>query len=313
MSALLPKTDNRKSDRLIMCIPVKSRIFADGLYSEVYESLTKNISETGMSIEITGLNKDAVYSLSSRKNKIDLLITLPELDIDIKAMAEIAWVGKREALHSKTEAGVKFTEFAFGGKDKLEAYLYKMRFGSIKKEMESFLNVNISSELISCNRWETIIKLGIEDLKGLIPERGKAFFVERAIVAKVDKLVKIFAKVPITNEMCEGHMPKFPVLPLGIAGWLLSQGGEILVSYIENKGNGGDSIKKLPVVCKTGPVSSRHKGYFFPGDTLLIVAVLKKQRLGISEVDTEAWLDIKKVIDVPSMMYVISQDEKLWR
>jgi 3-hydroxymyristoyl/3-hydroxydecanoyl-(acyl carrier protein) dehydratase len=178
--------------------------------------------------------------------------------------------------------------------------------------MEEFLNVKVCEELLGSDRSEIIGKLEKEDMEKIIPERGRAFFVDRSVIARVDGLIRIFAVVPITFQMCEGHMPAFPLLPLGIAGWVLSQSGEILVSYLENR-SCGDFLKRLSLVCKTGPVEARQKGFLVPGNVLLIIGTLKRRCLGVSEVDTEGWVGDKKSVIMSRVLYTAVTDERLWK
>lgn len=316
MDTIFYGREKRRSVRLVESMPVKSAVIADriesGLFPDVYEAVGRNIGETGMFMEIDKINKDALARLNSGKSRMDLVINLPGWNKDINATAEVVWVRDGRASQRKVEVGVKFIRMAEDEKNSLASYISEMRGYGLKEEIRAFLEVDVSSDLFNGDRLEVLKELEAEDLEKLIPERGRAFFIKRAVILMVNEQVKIFATVPITMQMCEGHMPGFSLLPLGIAGWILSQCGEILISFLENENRDSRSLRRLPMVCKTGPVKSKYKGFLTPGDTLLITGLLKRRCLGISEVDTDAWLDAKKIIEVPGMIYVISLNEQLW-
>jgi 3-hydroxymyristoyl/3-hydroxydecanoyl-(acyl carrier protein) dehydratase len=276
-------------------------------------AVARNIGEGGMYIETYSIKKEILRMLCSGKCKISIEMDLPGQGRGVKILSEVMWMKDEDALERKTGLGVKFDEAVDREREGLALFISEFKKNKARRDMESFLNVVIPEELLPSDRSGIIRKLETEDMRELIPERGRAFFMHRSAIVDIGGQVKIFATVPITARVCEGHMPGFPFLPLGIAGWVLSQAGEILVSYLENKESGNSVPMKLPMVCRTGRVDSNYKGYFVPGDTLLIVGALKRRRLGISEVDTEAWLGPKKVMDVPKMMYIVSSDEKFWR
>ncbi|MCX5692562.1 MAG: PilZ domain-containing protein [Candidatus Omnitrophica bacterium] len=304
--------EKRKFERLVKCIPVNYSLILGKESLGMGRAVVRNIGEGGMFIEAGSIKDDILRALSSRECRMNLEIALPEENSKINMLAEVVWMREPDFLERKIELGIRFDGAIDAEKEKLVSYVHALRKKEINREMEEFLNVKVSEELLGSDRSEIIGKLEADDIKNFIPERGRAFFAQRAVIGRVGDRIKIFVTVPITFQMCEGHMVNSPFLPLGIAGWILSQAGEILVSYLENGNPGDNSLKKLPVVCKTGPVNSGHKGCFVPGDTLLIVGILKRRRLGISEVDTEAWMDVKKVIDVPGMIYVLSLNERLW-
>ncbi|MFA4996340.1 MAG: hypothetical protein WC536_04340 [Patescibacteria group bacterium] len=114
----------------------------------------------------------------------------------------------------------------------------------------------------------------------------------------------VMVTMPITAKMCEGHMPGYPILPLAIGGWMLSQAGEIAVAYAHShNGGSNDEEAYVPLVVETGSVKSKNRDFLVPGEVILAVAKIRSHRFTMYTLDTEAWLDGQKVVEVPGMMY----------
>ena len=124
---------------------------------------------------------------------------------------------------------------------------------------------------------KTYKELSLEDIHNLYPEREPALRILKAVVINYSGEHLIMARFTVTKEMCEGHMPGFPILPLAEAGRTLAQVGAILVSYqvkeIERR-----TEQLTPLVYKVGELISGQKGFLYPGDNILIVAKARKLR-----------------------------------
>ena len=146
------------------------------------------------------------------------------------------------------------------------------------------------------------------DLHLLIPEKRQAFFGQKAIIMKQQTEEGstshiVFVTMPVTLRMCEGHMPNYPILPLAIGGWMLSQAGEILVAYTHSVNNDKNGEQYIPLVVETGPVKSKNRDFLVPGEVVLAIAKIRTHRFTVYTLDTEAWLDGQKVVEVPGMTY----------
>ena len=82
-------------------------------------------------------------------------------------------------------------------------------------------------------------KITQQDIDKLTPERAPGFRIDRAVIYEFQGEYYILSPFTVTEAMCAGHMPGFPILPLAEAGRILAQVGSILVGYmaqaIENK------------------------------------------------------------------------------
>jgi len=299
------KTEKRRFSRFSKDIPAISMF-----NSEVRESVVRNISEGGAFVEICNLHADVIAGFCKGHNRIDLVMNFSESEDRFKIRTEIAWMRWKDISRDVIELGLRFIEKEEDVESKIKKYLSEIMRSGIKKDIEDFLGLEISEAMLDGKPIEVLAKLDTSDIKEFIPERGRAFFMQRAVIFKSGERFRIFATSPITHEICDGHLPGFPMLPLGIAGWILSQGGEILVSYLENHEK--DDSKILPLVCKTGPVETYYKEYILCGKILLLAGELKKKRMGISEVDTEVWIEGHKAIVVNKMLYRVLSDKRLW-
>ena len=173
-------------------------------------------------------------------------------------------------------------------------------------EIQDFFGIPVPPVSENCSLEQ---KLSRNELKLLIPEKRQAFFGHKAVIlnqpteeGSVSHIVMV--TMPVTSRMCEGHMPGYPILPLAIGGWMLSQAGEIAVAYAHlHNGGVSDLEAYIPLVVETGPVKSKNRDFFVPGEVILAVARIRKHRFMMYELDTEAWLDGQKVVEVPGMTY----------
>ncbi|MCL5410595.1 MAG: hypothetical protein M1324_01930 [Patescibacteria group bacterium] len=176
----------------------------------------------------------------------------------------------------------------------------------IVERLQKFLGTTIPPISDECTYEQSLTKA---ELQLLIPEKRQAFFGQKAVILRQqteEGAVSYIAMVTmlVTAKMCEGHMPGYPILPLAIGGWMLSQAGEIAVAYAHSH-NGGSSDEEayVPLVVETGPVKSKNRDFLVPGETILAVAKVRSHRFTMYTLDTEAWLDGQKVVEVPGMMY----------
>jgi|GEM_PF-4664144 len=168
---------------------------------------------------------------------------------------------------------------------------------------------NIPASLFGEN--DTVHKvLSREDIMEFIPERDSALFAEKAVIIQTVNgggsiVLWAIVSMPITDFYCAGHMPGYPILPLGVGGWMLSQAGEILAAYAQNYYGQHSTQRNVPLVIETGPVLSKNRDFLIPGDTMITIARIKRHRLSIYEIDTEAWLGNQQVVCVPDMKYAV--------
>ena len=145
----------------------------------------------------------------------------------------------------------------------------------------------------------------------LIPERGHALFAEKAVILNGGEHVTCIVTVPITDEMCDGHIPGAPILPLAIGGWMLSQCGEILVAHQSRCAGETDTV---PIVYEVGGVQSKNRDFLLPGDCLILVGELINHRLVLWKVNTMAWLSGgNQVVAMPDVLYTTISKEQLER
>jgi len=176
----------------------------------------------------------------------------------------------------------------------------------IAQTITEFLGTAIPPIPNDCTHERSLTKT---ELKLLIPEKRNAFFGQRAVILRQqteEGTVSHIAMVtmPVTARMCEGHMPGYPILPLATGGWMLSQAGEIAVAYSHShNGGSNDNEAYVPLVVETGPVRSQNRDFLVPGEVILAIAKVKSHRFMMYNLDTEAWLNGQKVVEVPGMMY----------
>jgi 3-hydroxymyristoyl/3-hydroxydecanoyl-(acyl carrier protein) dehydratase len=153
--------------------------------------------------------------------------------------------------------------------------------------------------------------LTLTDIHQLTPERAPGMVLERAVIGNLEQDHFILSGFTVTEAMCAGHMPGFPILPLAEAGRILAQVGSILVGY-SAKVLEGQAGYLTPLVYKVGEVVSGQQGYLFPGDTLCVVAKLKKLRGPLYFVQAHAYQSNAHLFSMPKIYYFLSNEARLW-
>lgn len=154
-------------------------------------------------------------------------------------------------------------------------------------------------------------ELGQLDIYDLIPEREPGLRINRAVIYKIGEDCLILAPFIITEEMCAGHMPGFPILPLAEAGRTLAQVGAILVAYTVKFIEGREN-RFTPLVYKVGEIISGQQGFLYPKDRICLVAQARKARGPLYFVQAHGYLGDKHIFSMPKIHYFISQDRRLW-
>lgn len=182
--------------------------------------------------------------------------------------------------------------------------------GDLQKDLR-FSSLNQDDIDLSDINNKTYKELSLEDIHDLYPERVPALRILKAVVINYSGENIIMARFTVTKEMCEGHMPGFPILPLAEAGRTLAQVGAILISY---------QVKKIerrteqltPLVYKVGELVSGQKGFLYPGDNILIVAKAKKLRGPIYTVEAHGYLGESHIFSMPQIQYFVTNENCFW-
>jgi 3-hydroxymyristoyl/3-hydroxydecanoyl-(acyl carrier protein) dehydratase len=153
--------------------------------------------------------------------------------------------------------------------------------------------------------------LTLMDIHQLTPERAPGMVIERAVICNLEQEHLILSGFTVTEAMCAGHMPGFPILPLAEAGRILAQAGSILVGYSAQVLE-GQSGYLTPLVYKVGEVVSGQQGYLFPGDALCVVAKLRKLRGPLYFVQAHAYQGNAHLFSMPKIYYFLSNEARLW-
>lgn len=154
-------------------------------------------------------------------------------------------------------------------------------------------------------------ELGSQDIYQLIPEREPGLRITRAVICETGGDLQILAPFFITEEMCAGHMPGFPMLPLAEAGRTLAQVGAILVAYTVRSVEQREGLF-TPLVYKVGEIISGQQGFLFPKDKICLVAQAHKLRGPLYLVQAHGYLGEKHIFSMPKIHYFISPDQRLW-
>lgn len=149
------------------------------------------------------------------------------------------------------------------------------------------------------------------DIYDLMPEREPGLRITRAVISGTGGDCLILAPLIITEEMCAGHMPGFPILPLAEAGRTLAQVGAILVAYTVRSIEGREG-RFTPLVYKVGEIISGQQGFLVPGDKICLVAQARKLRGPLYAVQAHGYIGDKHIFSMPKIHYFISQDQRLW-
>lgn len=154
-------------------------------------------------------------------------------------------------------------------------------------------------------------ELSLQDIYQLIPEREPGLRISRAVICEIAGKIQILAPFSITEEMCAGHMPGFPILPLAEAGRTLAQVGAILVAYTVRNIEGKEGCF-TPLVYKVGEIISGQQGFLVPNDKVCLVAQAQKLRGPLYFVQAHGYLGEKHIFSMPKIHYFISHDQRLW-
>jgi 3-hydroxymyristoyl/3-hydroxydecanoyl-(acyl carrier protein) dehydratase len=155
-------------------------------------------------------------------------------------------------------------------------------------------------------------KISQKEIHSLYPEREPALRILKAVVCNVAEEYLILAPFTVTPEMCAGHMPGFPILPLAEAGRTLAQVGAILISY---------SIKHIekregyftPLVYKVGELISGQKGFLHPGDRVFLIAKARKLRGPLYTVEAHGYLGEEHIFSMPQIQYFVTEEPSFWK
>ena len=154
-------------------------------------------------------------------------------------------------------------------------------------------------------------ELNIEDIQNIYPEREPGLKILKAIVFEVANEHLILARFTVTHEMCAGHMPGYPILPLAEAGRALAQVGAILISYtVKHKEKREGNF--TPLVYKVGELVSGQRGFLYPGDNILVVAKSKKLRGPLYSVEAQGYLKEDHIFSMPKIQYFVTEEQRFW-
>jgi len=181
---------------------------------------------------------------------------------------------------------------------------------AIRQELEELPPIEERSSL-SDRQTKIKQELGQSEIYKLIPEREPGLRITRAVITEVEEDYLILAPFIITEEMCAGHMPGFPILPLAEAGRTLAQVGAVLVAYIVKNLEGREG-HFTPLVYKVGEITSGQKGFLSPKDKVCLVAQAHKVRGPIYLVQAHGYLGNEHIFSMPKIHYFITQDSRLW-
>ncbi|WP_404786216.1 hypothetical protein [Altericista sp. CCNU0014] len=179
----------------------------------------------------------------------------------------------------------------------------RLNLESLDGELELSANHNFSSKVYE--------KLNQKEIYNLYPEREPALRISKAVVCNVAGEHLILAPFTVTQEMCAGHMPGFPILPLAEAGRTLAQVGAILISY---------SIKHVerregyftPMVYKVGELISGQKGFLRPGNQVFLIAKARKLRGPLYTVEAHGYLGEEHIFSMPKIQYFATEEPCFW-
>lgn len=179
-----------------------------------------------------------------------------------------------------------------------------------RQKLENIHNTNSESEYLA-HEVKIEQELTEADIYRFTPERQPWLRINRAVICEIGGAHLILAPFLITEEMCEGHMPGFPILPLAEAGRALAQIGSILVGYLakvheQREGN------LTPLVYKVGEIVSGQQGFLHPQEQLCIIAQGRKMKGPLYTVQAHGYLGDKHIFAMPKIHYFVSQDQRLW-
>ncbi len=193
--------------------------------------------------------------------------------------------------------------------ENIDEILKKTLTGTSKRQIFSENNERI--EPLQENFLNLKQRLYQEDIHQLIPERAPGLKISKAAIYELDSELVIIAPFHISEETCAGHMPGFPFLPLAESGRVLAQVGAILVGY-RAKTVDQKSGLITPLVYKVGEVLSGQQGYLVPGNTVCIIAKVKKLKGPLYAVQAHGYLKQKHIFSMPKIHYFLSEDHQLW-
>lgn len=184
----------------------------------------------------------------------------------------------------------------------------------VQERVERLLGLSVPSSILSSvdgRQAEIECELEQTDIEKLIPERPPRLQVHQAVIYRIGEDRWAIAPFSVTADMCEGHFPSFPVLPLAEAGYALAQVAEVLAAYTarclyEQEG------PFTPVVMRVGKVSAEGKDFVVPGDMLSLVAQGRRARINAYQADTFGYLGQQRIFSMPEVLHLITNDPRLW-
>ncbi len=154
-------------------------------------------------------------------------------------------------------------------------------------------------------------KISRKEIYSLYPEREPALRILKAVVCNVAEEYLILAPFTVTSEMCAGHMPGFPILPLAEAGRTLAQVGAILISYLIKHVEQREG-SFTPLVYKVGELISGQKGFLHPGDQVFLIAKARKLRGPLYTVEAHGYLREEHIFSMPQIQYFVTEEPSFW-
>jgi 3-hydroxymyristoyl/3-hydroxydecanoyl-(acyl carrier protein) dehydratase len=133
------------------------------------------------------------------------------------------------------------------------------------------------AELQEKNMVKKVDFLNHNQVNNLIPEEPPALGIDRAVLLGIDGDELALCTTRINEQMCQGHFPFAPVLPLATAAQYAGQAGEVLINSVTNQNR---QITHAVLVTETRGRRNKvlKKDFLFPGDDILYIATYKGQK-----------------------------------
>jgi 3-hydroxymyristoyl/3-hydroxydecanoyl-(acyl carrier protein) dehydratase len=135
-------------------------------------------------------------------------------------------------------------------------------------------------------------RMGIERL---VHERAPFLCIDKAILIE-GSCNRIISMASVTIEMCEGHFPGRPMIPLLVFSKIIALTGEILVSWTKKS----DAV---PLAIRADNVRAKSRKIVSPPTRVVTEAIYLREKTGISYLAAKSWVGNENVAVMDKLIF----------
>jgi 3-hydroxymyristoyl/3-hydroxydecanoyl-(acyl carrier protein) dehydratase len=174
--------------------------------------------------------------------------------------------------------------------------------GTSKEKIENFLKIKLPDSIVIEN--DFINAKNREGIEELVYERAPFMCIERIILLE-GKFKRVISTANVTFDMCDGHFPGRPMIPLLIYSKIIALTGEILVSWLK----GFDFI---PLAIKADNVRSESRKIISPPALIITEAIFLGEKFKYCWIMAKSYVGNENVAAIDKLIYFVLPQEQFF-